>query len=223
MIQLEGVSKVYQTARGPVRALDGVDLAIESGEFVALRGRSGSGKSTLLALVGGLALPTAGKVAVAGSELPKLSASERARFREKQIGFVFQMFHLLPYLTVLDNVLVAASEGDRQSAHGRAEELLNQFGLERRLWHRPAQLSAGERQRVALARALLNRPQLLLADEPTGNLDEYSAAAVLDWMTDFHRAGGTILLATHDPQAIERVQRSVELVAGRLAASAPVV
>lgn len=225
MIVLEEVSKVYHTAHGEVRALDGVSLHVVAGEFVAVRGPSGSGKSTLLALVGGLARPTAGRVEVSGSDLAALSSAQRARFRAERVGFVFQMFHLLPYLTVLDNVLVAAPHRSRDYRQ-RALELLDRFGLGPRRWHRPGQLSAGERQRVAMARALLNRPQLLLADEPTGNLDDRNAESLLDLLAQFHQDGGTILLVTHHANAAERAQRSICLEAGRLSqlsAAAPSV
>lgn len=220
MIELVGVSKVYRTTHGEVRAVDDVTLAIAAGEFVALKGHSGSGKSTLLALLGGLALPSTGSVMVAGHNVGNLSSSERARFREENIGFVFQMFHLLPYLSVLDNVLVAAPAGSRAASRDYAKQLLHEFGMNERITHRPSQLSAGERQRVAMARALLNRPKLLLADEPTGNLDEKNAEALLDFLGGFHQAGGTIVLATHDERAAERADRITELSSGKVATSA---
>jgi putative ABC transport system ATP-binding protein len=220
MIELAGVSKVYRTTHGEVRAVDDVTLAIDAGEFVALKGHSGSGKSTLLALLGGLALPNAGSIVVAGHNVGKLSSSERARFREQNVGFVFQMFHLLPYLSVLDNVLVAAAAASRAASRGYAKQLLNDFGMNERITHRPSQLSAGERQRVAMARALLNRPKLLLADEPTGNLDEKNAEALLDFLSGFHREGGTIVLATHDERAAERADRIIELSSGKVVSSA---
>jgi len=216
MIELEGVSKVFRTRNGDVRALDDVALRANDGDFVAIRGASGCGKSTLLSLVGGLALPTAGKITVAGNEVSGMSAAQRAEFRTDSIGFVFQMFHLLPYLTVLDNVLVAAPAGARSTAAERAKELLDTFGLSDRLLHRPGQLSVGQRQRVAMARALLNQPALLLADEPTGNLDPDNAASLLDTLTAFHRDGGTILLVTHDSLAAERAGRILELDQGRV-------
>ncbi|MBP88300.1 MAG: hypothetical protein CMJ64_16555 [Planctomycetaceae bacterium] len=215
MIRIDGVSKVYRASHGEVRAVDDLSLTIDSGEFVALKGHSGSGKSTLLSLIGGLALPSSGSVEVNGQVLPELSSAERARFREEQIGFVFQMFHLLPYLNVLDNVMLAASNGARAESASYAKELLGKFGLNDRITHRPGQLSAGERQRVAMARALLNRPKLLLADEPTGNLDEDNANALLDLVVEFHQEGGTIVLATHDAAAAARAQRIVELSSGK--------
>lgn len=218
MIQLENVSKVFGTPRGEVRALDDASLRIAEGEFVAVCGPSGSGKSTLLSLVGGLAQPTAGRVTVAGQDIAKMSAAERAAFRADHLGFVFQLFHLLPYLTVLDNVLVAATPPTRATARQRGSELLERFGLGDRLSHRPGQLSVGQRQRVAMARALLNRPRLLLADEPTGNLDPANATALLDLLSEYQREGGTVLMVTHEAYAAERAQRTVTMNEGQIQA-----
>jgi len=216
MIELQNVSKVYATAAGDVRALDDVSLSVDAGEFVAVRGPSGCGKSTLLALIGGLALPTSGKVIVDGRCIGEMSSPERARFRAESLGFVFQMFHLLPYLTVLENVLVAAPQGNAEAGRPRAAELLRTFGLEDRKTHLPSQLSIGERQRVAMARALLNEPKLLLADEPTGNLDAKNAEAVMNWLAEFHKAGGTVLLVTHEQVAAGYAQRTIALKDGKL-------
>ncbi|HAY81816.1 MAG TPA: ABC transporter ATP-binding protein [Planctomycetaceae bacterium] len=217
MIRLENVSKVYHTAKGDLHALKEVTLDIAAGEFVAVCGPSGCGKSTLLSLIGGLAKPTAGRIEVAGQEISHLPPGPLAHFRGSHIGFVFQMFHLLPYLDVLHNVLVCApTQVAETGARERAEQLLVQFGLQDRLTHRPGQLSAGERQRVAMARALLHEPALLLADEPTGNLDPQSAEALLDLLGDFRGAGGTILLVTHDARAGERADRVVRLRSGQL-------
>ena len=217
MIHFDNVSKTYRTADGPVHALSNVSLDVDPGEFVAVRGPSGCGKSTLLMIAGGLATPTAGRVVVAGVELPSVSASARARFRAEQIGFVFQMFHLLPYLTVLENVAAAALPDGEADSRGRAVELLERFQLADRLKHRPAELSTGERQRVAIARAMVNRPRLILADEPTGNLDPASAADVLELLAEFHGAGGTVLLVTHQESAAECAQRTVRLRRGSTA------
>ncbi len=216
MIQLEDVSKVYPTRQGPVRALDGVSLAVEPGEFVAVQGPSGCGKSTLLTLVGGLGMPSAGNVRVAGEDVVAMSSSGRAQFRAERIGFVFQMFHLLPYLNVLENVAVAALPGREADGRLRAEELLNDFQLGDRLNHRPGQLSTGECQRVAVARAMVNRPQLILADEPTGNLDPENAAGVLELLSSFRRDGGTVLMVTHQESAAEYAGRSIQLRAGAI-------
>jgi putative ABC transport system ATP-binding protein len=217
MIRLEDVSKVYHTSHGEVRALDDLTFEVAGGEFVAVRGPSGCGKSTLLTLIGGLALPTTGTVTVAGDTLSEMSTSQRAAFRARNIGFVFQLFHLLPYLSVLDNVLVAASDGAAAGPRDYAAELLDRFGLGDRITHRPGQLSAGERQRVAMARALLNRPSLLLADEPTGNLDPENAAKLLDLLATLVEDGLTILLVTHEEHAAQYAQRTITLRSGRLA------
>jgi ABC-type lipoprotein export system ATPase subunit len=216
MIQLDTVTKVYDSQRGPVRALDGLSLSIETGEFVAVRGPSGCGKSTLLSIAGGLNRPSSGRIVVDGNDLGAMSGEELTQFRAHTIGFVFQMFHLLPYLNVLDNVLVAAGRDEREQAASEAAELLDRFGMSDRLTHHPAQLSAGERQRTAMARAMLHEPKLILADEPTGNLDPESAAVVLDHLHAYQQAGGTVLLVTHDEQAAARAGRSLMLRAGRL-------
>ena len=216
MIELNNVTKRYRTQRQEVLALAELSLQVDRGSYVAVRGRSGSGKSTLLSLIGGLALPTEGTIQVDGQNIAALSPAERAAYRASKVGFVFQMFHLLPYLNVLDNVLLAAADERRQACRQRATELLEEFGLQPRLTHRPAELSAGERQRVAMARALLNQPPLLLADEPTGNLDSENASALLDLLDRFQQAGGTVLLATHDPQAAERAGRQVVLERGKV-------
>jgi len=216
MIQFDGVHKHYRTENGEVRALNGVTLAIDDGQYVAVQGHSGSGKSTLLALAGGLALPTQGKVVVGGEEISAMPSAERARFRADHVGFVFQMFHLLPYLNIVENVRVAARDPRSARSQQNAEALLDRFGLRDRRTHRPAQLSAGERQRVAMARALLNGPKLLLADEPTGNLDPENAKSVLDAIDGFHADGGTVLLVTHHVDAAERAGRIVSLSSGQL-------
>lgn len=219
MIQFEGVHKHYTTAHGEVRALDGVSLVIDDGDYVAVQGHSGSGKSTLLALAGGLALPTKGKVTVAGEEISAMPSAARARFRADHVGFVFQMFHLLPYLNIVENVRIAARDPHSPQSRQDAEALLDRFGLHERRTHRPAQLSAGERQRVAMARALLNGPKLLLADEPTGNLDPENAAIVLDAIDGFHAEGGTVLLVTHHAEAAERAARIMSLSNGQVVAA----
>ena len=219
MIHLEEVSKVYRVAGGSVRALSDVTLEIADGEFVAVRGPSGCGKSTLLTIVGGLGRPTSGRVTVAGEDVPAMSSAARARFRARRIGFVFQMFHLLPYLSVLENVTAAALPGQEAAASRRGRELLERFQLGGRLRHRPAQLSIGERQRVAIARAMINRPQLILADEPTGNLDAENSAGVLELLTDFQREGGTVLLVTHQEGAAAYSQRTILLRSGTLQGS----
>jgi putative ABC transport system ATP-binding protein len=217
MIHLEQVSKVFRPANGsPVHALAGVDLDVEPGQFVVVRGPSGAGKSTLLSLIGGLVRPTSGRVVVAGEDLGAMSPAARARFRAQRIGFVFQTFHLLPYLTVVENVCLAASPGQEATCRARAKELLEHAALGHRLAHRPAELSTGESQRVAIVRAMLSGPQLLLADEPTGNLDPENSAMVLGLLAGFHRGGGTVLLVTHQELADQYAQRVVFLRDGRV-------
>ncbi|HNR34942.1 MAG TPA: ABC transporter ATP-binding protein [Candidatus Hydrogenedentes bacterium] len=214
MIQIDRVSKMYAGRGDAVTALDGVSLQAHAGEFVAVQGPSGCGKTTLLLVAGGLLAPTSGKVVVNGREPYALSPEDRARFRAATIGFVFQQFHLVPYLSVEDNILIpsmAASSGD---ARARARALMDRFQLSRRARHVPAELSTGERQRVALARALLNHPKALLADEPTGNLDEENAGIVLAHLTEFAREGGTVLLVTHDARAARHACRTIHLRSG---------
>ena len=216
MLCIENVTKTYRRAGRHVRALDGVSLAAEAGEFVAVRGPSGCGKTTLLLVAGGLLGPDAGRVVIDGQGPYALSPEDRARLRAATVGFVFQQFHLVPYLTVRDNVLAPSVARPSAEAVGRADELIERFGLAARVDHLPAELSTGERQRVALARALLNRPKVLLADEPTGNLDTASAETVLRHLAEFADAGGTVLLVTHDARAAEYARRTVEMVDGRL-------
>ena len=216
MLSVENVTKTYRRASGEVRALTGVSFTAREGEFVAVQGPSGCGKTTLLLVVGGLLRPDEGRVSLADQDPYALSPDGRARFRAAQVGFVFQQFHLVPYLSVLDNVLVAALARPADGAARRARELIEHFGLADRAAHVPAELSTGERQRVALARALLNRPRLLLADEPTGNLDRASARAVLAHLAEFAKAGGTVVLVTHDVRASEYAQRTLQMTEGRI-------
>lgn len=214
LLEVKDARKTYQSAGGAVKALDGVSVTLQPGDFTAVQGASGSGKTTLLLIAGGLLAPDAGEVLVAGENPYGLPSDARAQFRAAQIGFVFQQFHLVPYLSVLDNVLVAAIATGQADAAARARELLGHFGLEHRLHHVPGQLSVGERQRTALARALLNRPQLLLADEPTGNLDRENAEAVLGYLGDFASDGGAVLLVTHDDKAAAHAKNIIQMANG---------
>jgi ABC-type lipoprotein export system ATPase subunit len=216
MIQCEHVSKIYDTGQGEVRALDNLELAVRQGEFLTVRGPSGCGKTTLLLALGGMLRPEAGKVLIEGRDLYGLGPRERARFRAQYLGFVFQMFHLVPFLSVLENVLLAAFARPDEQTRRRAQELLGQLGLSARAHHTPAQLSAGERQRAAIARALLNRPKLILADEPTGNLDPDNAAEVFRHLREYHEAGGTVIVVTHGAAADTLAARIVELRSGRI-------
>jgi ABC-type lipoprotein export system ATPase subunit len=217
LLELEALSKSYPGPKGTVAAVDDVSLAVSAGDFVAVQGPSGCGKTTLLLAAGALLQPTRGRVLLNGQEPYTLSTGQRAQFRAANIGFVFQQFHLVPYLDVLDNIiaptLAKSSNGD---ARVRALELAARFGLTDRLHHVPAALSTGERQRVALARAMLNQPKLLLADEPTGNLDAENGKLVLRSLAEFARAGGAVLLVTHEPGAGEFASRVFHMNAGKL-------
>ena len=204
MIVCEQVTKQF----GAVTALAPFDLAVKSGEFIAIKGASGSGKTTLLLILGGMLRPTEGTVLFDGTDLYAKPVPERADYRAQEVGFVFQMFHLVPYLGVEENVRLAARNG---SVTQRPRELLEQFGLGHRLTHTPGELSAGERQRVALARALVNEPRLILADEPTGNLDPKNDRKVFEHLAQFHRAGGTVIVVTHGSTVDEFADRIVKL------------
>jgi ABC-type lipoprotein export system ATPase subunit len=216
MLRIADISKRYRRPEGDVQALDRVTVDVGAGEFVAVQGQSGSGKTTLLLAAGGLLVPGSGTVVVGGCNLYALSPDQRARVRGETIGFVFQQFHLIPYLSVLRNVLAPSVAVRRPQTRDRARELLARFNLTDRMQHVPAELSTGERQRTALARALLNRPKLLLADEPTGNLDGDNAEVVLRCLDEFARSGGAVLLVTHDTRAAQRARRSIRLAAGKV-------
>ncbi|MEX0718595.1 MAG: ABC transporter ATP-binding protein [Planctomycetaceae bacterium] len=218
LLSLTDVTKTYRDGPREIRAVDRVSCALDAGEFVAVQGPSGCGKSTLLLMAGGLLTPDAGEVRVAGENPYAMPSEARARFRAERIGFVFQQFHLVPYLDVLGNVLAPAMAANVPEAESRARELIAHFGLADRIHHVPGKLSTGERQRTALARALLNHPKLLLADEPTGNLDRENAVAVLGYLRDFAEQGGGVLLVTHDPRAAEVADRTLEIRDGRLVA-----
>jgi len=219
MIHCHDLSRRYFKRGEEIAALDEVSFDVPRGSFTVLRGPSGSGKTTLLLSLGGMLRPTTGHVTVAGLEVYALDRGARAAFRAEHIGFVFQLFHLVSYLSVYQNVLLGRRLGERRKRLRRADELLERVGLTYRRSHRPTELSAGERQRVAIARALLNRPSLLLADEPTGNLDDESAAAVLDLFGEYHAGGGTVLLATHSALNGRRADRRLRLEGGRLVSS----
>lgn len=219
LVEIQDAKKTYQGASGQVLAVDGVSLSVDSGEFVAVQGPSGCGKSTMLLLAGGLLAPDSGSVQIADENPYALSADARSKFRANNIGFVFQQFHLVPYLSVLDNVLAPSLASGSAGPEQRARELIDQFGLSHRLEHTPGELSSGERQRTALARALLNEPKVLLADEPTGNLDAENAAEVLKHLREFAASGGAVLLVTHDAQAAAAADRVIHLRDGKIDAA----
>jgi putative ABC transport system ATP-binding protein len=212
LVQVEHLEKRFDT----VRALDHVSFEVEAGEWIAIMGPSGSGKTTLINILGGLDHPTSGRVVVDGMEIGQLGERALTRYRSDKIGFVFQQFHLVPYLTALENVMLAqyfhsiTDEND-------ASEALRRVGLEGRLEHLPSQLSGGEQQRVAIARALINHPKLILADEPTGNLDEENEVTILNLFHELHSAGHTILVVTHSQAIGNLADRRIELEHGRLA------
>ena len=196
------VTKRFNKNGSDVISLDRFSADIRNGEFITVRGPSGSGKTTLLLTLGGMQRPSAGKVCFDGQDLYALSNSKRANLRSSQIGFVFQMFYLVPYLDLLGNVLIASPGKPGKPERQRAMELLEKFDLSNRISHRPDELSAGERQRLAVARALLNRPKILLADEPTGNLDPQTSQEIMQLFKSLHEKGMTLLMATHDYQMI---------------------
>jgi len=221
VLEVQNITKLYRGPNGAVRAVDGVSFSVRAGEFVGVQGPSGCGKTTLLLAGGGLLACDEGRVRIDGEDPYALSPNDRARFRALKVGFVFQQFHLVPYLSVLDNVLsptlaIASSDAER-----RARELIEHFGLTERMGHTPGELSTGERQRTALARALLHRPGLLLADEPTGNLDGDSARSVLEYLAEFAAAGGAVLLVTHDDRAAGYAQRTIHMERGKALADGP--
>ncbi|MGC8962743.1 MAG: ABC transporter ATP-binding protein [Candidatus Bipolaricaulaceae bacterium] len=218
LVELQGVRKVYRLGEVEVPALRGVDLRVAGGDFLALMGPSGSGKSTLLHILGLLDRPTAGKVLWAGEDVTKLDGGRLAELRGRRIGFVFQMFNLVPNLTALENVelpLIFLGLPPRERRR-RAEEALMRLGLGDRLRHRPNQLSGGQQQRVALARALVTDPALLIADEPTGNLDSATGREILGIFADLNKQGRTIVLATHDPEAAEVAKVRLRLRDGQI-------
>jgi putative ABC transport system ATP-binding protein len=218
LIHLEGIKKVFYTDEVETHALNDVHLEIQPGEYVAISGPSGCGKTTLLSLLGLLDTPSDGEYTLAGEPVAKLSAAERARIRNRQIGFIFQAFNLIGDLTVYENVELpltyrglSASERKR-----RVTEALEKVGMTHRMKHYPAQLSGGQQQRVAVARAVAGDPLILLADEPTGNLDSVNGEAVMELLRDLHRGGATICMVTHDPRYSAHADREIHLFDGRV-------
>ncbi|WP_429137242.1 ABC transporter ATP-binding protein [Aeromonas veronii] len=222
IIVVKGLGKSVRLGQERLTILEGIDLQVNSGETVALVGASGSGKSTLLGLLAGLDLPSQGDIEILGKSLGELDEEGRARLRAEQIGFVFQSFLLLPTMTALENVMLPAELRGERDCEPRARELLAAVGLGERLHHLPPRLSGGEQQRVAIARAFMTRPSLLLADEPTGNLDSKTGEKVIELLFELNRKHGTTLVVvTHDHQLAERCQRQVVMTAGRLEREVP--
>lgn len=222
LVRSRGLGRTFLMGREPVVALDGVDLDVPRGSFTAILGPSGSGKSTLLHLLGGLDRPTGGSLLVGDQRLEAMDENDLAVYRRTMVGFIFQSFNLLPSMTALDNVsfpmqFAGVSPGPRRL---RAWDLLQQVGLEDRAYHRPAELSGGQQQRVAVARALVNDPQLILADEPTGNLDSLSGAQMMHLLAELHRQGRTVIVVSHDPRILRYATLTIRLLDGRVVGEA---
>ena len=211
MIQIDKVTKTYTKGDNTVKALDNISLSAGKGEFVVVKGPSGCGKTTLLLTTGGLLHPQEGKISISNQDIYDLSPEKMANFRAANIGFVFQQYHLIPYLSILENVNIPSLAHDSEIPAERAVELIEALGLKERMHHTPAELSAGEKQRTALARALLYNPLIILADEITGNLDDENATIVLDKLTEFTKSGGTVLLVTHDEKAFAYADKIIEM------------
>ena len=223
-IDVRGLQKTFAGDGAPVRALRGLDLVVPEGAFLGVMGQSGSGKSTFLAMLGGLSHPTAGSIAVDGIDLYGLPGERLADFRREYLGFVFQSFNLVPYLTALENVTLPLAVKKMPSAdkRSRAREVLERVGLAERGGHLPGKLSGGEQERVAIARALVNEPPLILADEPTGALDSETTVEIMELFAELHREGNTIVMVTHDPEIQRYFDRTIVLRDGRLDRELPV-
>ena len=220
IIRVAGLTKNYRVGEVDVYALRGVNLSVPTGEFLAVIGPSGSGKSTLFHILGGLAPPTAGEVWIDGVDLRKLSENQRTELRQNKVGFVFQKYNLLPTLSAADNIRIAQSLAGRTAQPPGFDQILELLGIGQRLHHKPRALSGGEQQRVAIARALVNEPAILLADEPTGNLDTANSTAVLNILRDLNkRIGQTILMITHNPEAAAYADRTVTMRDGQVLSS----
>jgi putative ABC transport system ATP-binding protein len=216
ILRLDDVSKVYGSGDSEVRALDGISLAVHEGDLVAVIGPSGSGKSTLMNILGCLDVPTSGEYRFAGEDVSRMDAVELARIRNRRIGFVFQQFQLLPKLTAWQNVELPLLYRSARDRHGSAVRALEQVGLGHRVNHRPSQLSGGQQQRVAIARALVTDPDLILADEPTGNLDSAASRDILSILRGLNQSGRTVVIITHDPAVAAVARRVVRTVDGRI-------
>ena len=222
MIELRRVSKTVASGGHPLTILHPLDLTVPSGQFLAIVGPSGSGKSTLLGLLAGLDAPTTGEILINGTDITRLSEDALARLRGATIGFVFQFFHLVPSLTAYENILVPMEIARRRDASTRARHLLAEVGLSDRGHHYPSQLSGGEQQRVAIARALVNKPAIILADEPTGNLDSQTSDDIMAILQELNDEGETVILVTHEHDVAEHAQRIIRIRDGRVEADVPV-
>ena len=214
MIQLEDVSKIFESPRIQAEALIKITLQVKNGEFIVVKGPSGSGKTTLLLSIGGMLRPTSGNIRINDKNIYLLNDNERTKFRALNIGFVFQMFYLIPYLNVLENTMLSGGLKEDGTKRGKALKLAEDLGLSDRVMHRPSELSTGECQRVALARALIHQPEIILADEPTGNLDKENSSEVVRILADYHQNGGTVIMATHGDDADKIADRIILLKKG---------
>ncbi len=211
MLEIKNISKSFRRSDGTVKALDGISLEIKEGEFFAVQGKSGSGKTTLLLIAGTILAPDSGEILFNGKKLYSLPLNERTAFRAEKIGFVFQQFHLVPYLTVYENIMLPSLVLKTTDLRKHAMELVENFGLAHRITHLPSELSIGERQRTAMARAMIHSPDILLADEPTGNLDSENAGIILSAMRKFAGQGKHILMVTHSNEATQKADKALHI------------
>jgi len=222
ILELKNISRIYKLEGVTVTALDNVSVKINEGEFVSIIGPSGSGKSTLMHIIGALDTPSSGKVIIDGEDIAKLTETELARIRNKKIGFVFQQFNLLAKTSALDNValpLIYAGIGNDNKRHEMAKEILEKVGLGERLKNNPNQLSGGQQQRVAIARALINKPAIILADEPTGNLDSKTGIEIMNMFKQLHKEGNTIIIVTHAMEIAQQTKRIIRIKDGKIVES----
>lgn len=216
MLEIKNVSKIYGEGETKVAALNDVSLQVNKGDFIAIMGPSGSGKSTLLNIIGGLERLSGGEVVLEGSRIDNLNENEMVSIRRQKIAYVFQQYHLIPSLTALENVLLPLVFQNRNGVGARAREILKKVGLEKRTGHKPSQLSGGEQQRVAIARALITSPSIVLADEPTGNMDRKTGEEILGLFEQLHREGNTIIMVTHNPDIAAHADETVILGDGQI-------
>jgi len=216
MLEIKEITKKFRSGKSNVVALNQINITVEKSEFVLIKGESGSGKSTLLFIMGGMLHPNSGKVIVNNQDILSLSEKERGKYRANEIGFVFQSYHLLPYLNVLENIMLPNELAETKIEKQAVYKIVEELGIKDRLYHKPSQLSAGEKQRVALARALIINPSIILADEPTGNLDEKNTIEVMKYLKSFQEKGGTVIMVTHGNLADSYATRTIRLNKGEL-------
>lgn len=216
MIEVKSITKQYNSGKSKVTALNNINLKVEKSEFILIKGESGSGKSTLLFVMGGMLNPTSGDIIINKKNIVGLSEKELGKYRANEIGFVFQSYHLLPYLNVLENIMLPNESSGVKIEKEAVINIVEELGIKDRLYHKPSQLSAGEKQRVALARALITEPSLILADEPTGNLDEKNTIEVMNHLKAYQEKGGTVIMVTHGNLADSYATRTIRLDSGKI-------